>query len=85
MESGIHAILFWGGLNVVVGYFAHYLGMFQAFQAIARASDISPSIVAQGYSVSLLTILFSLLIFLGSAIAWFVLRWRFKKLAVQAK
>ncbi len=80
-ESGINAIIFWGGIALVLGFFAHFYGVYMAMNAIVRASDISPAIVAMGYTMSLTSIIFALLIFLFSAIAWFVLRWRFKKLA----
>ena len=79
LESGINAIIFWGAISLVLGFFAHFLGMYHALQAISKANDISPSIVAAGYSVSLITIIFGLLIFLLSAVSWFTLRWQFKK------
>ncbi|MBN1478863.1 hypothetical protein EH223_14370 [candidate division KSB1 bacterium] len=74
LEHGINAILFWGAYSVVVGFFAHFLGVMYAMEAIKRANDISPAIVAGGYSVSLLTILFGLIIFMIAAIIWFVYR-----------
>ena len=79
LESGINAIIFWGVISLVLGYFAHYLGFYNAMESIKRANDISPAIVAEGYAVSLSTILVGLFIFLCSAIVWFTLRWRFKK------
>lgn len=72
LEHGINAILFWGAYSVVVGFFAHFLGVMYAMEAIKNADDISPSIVAGGYSVSLLTILFGLFIFMIAAIIWFI-------------
>jgi hypothetical protein len=80
LESGINAIIFWGGISLVLGFFAHFYGVYQAMNAIARASDISPAIVAMGYAMSLTTIIFGLSIFLFSAVMWFLLRWRYKKL-----
>ena len=72
LENGVNAILFWGIYSVVVGFFAHFLGILYAMEAIKRAADISPAIVAGGYSVSLLTILFGLIIFMIAAIIWFI-------------
>jgi hypothetical protein len=77
-ESGINAIVFWGAVSAVIGFFAHYLGIYHAMIAISRASDISPAIVSYGYSMSLIPVLAGLLIFLVSAIIWFLLRWRLK-------
>ena len=79
VESGINAIIFWGVISLVLGYFAHYLGFYNAMMAIKRANDISPAIVAEGYAVSLSTILVGLFIFMISAIVWFTLRWRYNK------
>ena len=79
LESGINAIIFWAGVNLVLGFLAHFSGVFLAMQEIMRARDISPAIVAMGYSQSLITILYGMTIFVFSAIIWFVLRWKFKK------
>jgi biopolymer transport protein ExbB/TolQ len=81
LESGINAIIFWGGISTVLGFFGHFLGVYMAMQAIKMANDISPAIVAGGYAVSLHTILFGLFILMISAVFWFVLRWRYKKLS----
>ena len=80
LESGINAILFWGGFSVVLGIFAHFEGVYLAMQAIMRASDVSPAIVAHGYALSLITILSGLFIFMISAVIWLILRARYKKL-----
>ena len=84
LESGINSILFWGGMSVLIGYLGHFHGLYLAMQAISRASDISPAIVAMGYGVSLITVLFGLVILLFSSLTWFVLRWRFKQLISKA-
>lgn len=81
LETGINAIIFWGAIAAIIGFFAHYLGVYYAMIAISRANDISPAIVAYGYSMSLITILTGLTIFIFSAVIWFVLRWRFKQLS----
>jgi len=81
LENGINAIIFWGSVAAVLGFFAHYLGIYNAMQAIAEAEAVSPAIIARGYSVSLITILTGLILFLISAIIWFVFRWRYRRLA----
>ena len=83
LENGINSILFWGGLSLLLGFLGHYHGMYLAMLAISRASDISPAIVAMGYGVSLITVMFGLLNLLFAAIVWFVLRWRLKKLTAK--
>jgi len=85
IESGLNAIIFWGGFSVLLGFYAHFLGMVAAMEAISAANDISPAIVSHGYAVSLITILFGLLILMVSGIAWFVLRWKARQLLVEMK
>ncbi len=80
LEKGINAIIFWGGVSLVVGFLAHFWGLQLAMMAISHANDISPTIVANGFAVSLITIIFGMLIFLFSAIIWFIFRWQYKKL-----
>ena len=80
LESGTNAIIFWGSIAAILGFFAHYLGVYYAMQAIYRANDISPAIVAFGYSLSLITILTGLTLFIISAIIWFVFRWRIRQI-----
>jgi len=80
LKSGINAILFWGSFSVLLGIFAHFFGVYSAMQAIMKANDISPAIVAYGYSMSLITMLSGLFLFMVSAIIWLILHWRYKKL-----
>jgi hypothetical protein len=84
LEKGVNAIIFWGAFSVVIGFLAHFLGIYEAMQAIARASDISPAIVSMGYSMSLITVLSGLFIFMVSALIWFFLRWRLKNIMIQS-
>jgi len=46
----------------MLGFLGTVWGMVQAFEAIAAANDISPSIVADGISTALLTTLFGLVV-----------------------
>jgi biopolymer transport protein ExbB/TolQ len=81
LESGINAIAFWGGISLLIGFFAHFFGLYKAMEAIAQANDISPFIVAEGYGLSLISILTGMFIFIFSLILWFVFRWRVKRLS----
>jgi len=85
LETGINAIIFWGSIAAILGFFSHYLGVYFDMLAISRANDISPAIVAYGYSMSLITILTGLTIFIFSAVIWFVLRWRYKQLSMASR
>ena len=46
----------------MLGFTGTVMGMIQAFDSIAAANDISPTIVASGISVALLTTLFGLIV-----------------------
>ena len=80
LERGINAIMYWGILSGVLGFYAHFMGIYLAMQEIMAAADISPAIVAGGYAMSLITVLFGLNIFMISSLFWFAFRWRFKQL-----
>lgn len=76
-ETRVHAVLFWGAMALVLGFFSHYVGLFRAMEAISRANDISPGIVAKGYQMALITVLTGIGTFVVSALLWALLRWRF--------
>lgn len=81
LESGVNAILFWGGISAVIGLLGSFSGIFIAAGYLAKASDISPAIVWAGIQVALITTIFGLIIFIIAGILWFILRSRYKKLA----
>jgi len=80
LKRGINTILFWGCFSMVLGVFAHFYGVYLAMQAIMKANDISPAIVARGYSLSLITMITGLVIFIISALVWIFLKWKCNKL-----
>jgi len=82
LEKGINTILFWGAFSIVLGFFAHFMGVYNAMLAIQQASNISPAIVASGYGMSLITILFGFVIFIVSLLLWGVFRARFNSLMI---
>ena len=73
IDRGVHAILFWGAFSAVLGVYAQLSGLYRALNAIIRAADVSPQIIAEGIAVSFHTTLFGLSVFLISGLAWFVL------------
>lgn len=84
LEKGLNAIIFWGSLSITLGFFGHFLALYLVMKEIARASAISTAIVAEGYGVSLITILFGMFIFMISLILWFVFRWKVKKITAKS-
>ncbi|HPE33218.1 MAG TPA: MotA/TolQ/ExbB proton channel family protein [Bacteroidales bacterium] len=62
MESGLSWISLFIALAPMLGFLGTVIGMVQAFDAIAAAGDISPTIVASGIKVALLTTVFGLIV-----------------------
>ena len=57
-----------GLLALVSGIFYQILGMFQAFGVIQIAGDISPSLLAGGFKVSFIAVMYALLIYAASLV-----------------
>jgi biopolymer transport protein ExbB/TolQ len=69
-----------GLFTMIMGILGQLIGLFSAFKAIEAAMDISPSIMAGGLKVSLITTLYGILIYLISILIWFLLDlWYHKK------
>ncbi|TAK41518.1 MAG: MotA/TolQ/ExbB proton channel family protein [Saprospiraceae bacterium] len=62
MEKGLVWISLIIGLAPMLGFFGTVVGMVQAFDNIERVGDISPTIVAGGIKVALLTTVFGLIV-----------------------
>ena len=61
MESGLTWIGLFIALSPMLGFMGTVVGMIQAFDQIQAAGDISPTLVAGGIKVALLTTLFGLI------------------------
>ncbi|MBE0639838.1 MAG: MotA/TolQ/ExbB proton channel family protein [Bacteroidales bacterium] len=62
LESGLSWISLFIALAPMLGFLGTVIGMVQAFDDIAAAGDISPTIVASGIKVALLTTVFGLVV-----------------------
>jgi len=62
LESGVSWISLFIALAPMLGFLGTVIGMIQAFDDIAAAGDISPTIVASGIKVALLTTVFGLIV-----------------------
>ncbi len=62
LERGMVWISFFIAMAPMLGFTGTVQGMIQSFEAIAKANDISPTIVASGISVALLTTIFGLVV-----------------------
>ena len=77
--GGLNFILMFGSLSFILGLLAQAIGMFQAFEAIQQAGDISPALVAGGLHVSMIAPLYGAFYFILSIPIWVVLREIVKK------
>jgi biopolymer transport protein ExbB/TolQ len=80
LEKGLHGILFWGVIASVLGVLGQISGIYNALHAIIRATEIDPRIVFMGFAESFTTTLYGLTTLLISAVIWFTLYTRYKKL-----
>ncbi len=70
----LNYILLFGSLSLICGILGQGIGLFYAMEAISEAGDISPSLMAAGFRVSMITPLFGIMIFIFSLIFWGVLK-----------
>lgn len=84
VEAGLHAILFWGGIAAVMGILGQCTGIYHAINAIVNAPEVSPRIVAIGFGESFTSTIMGLTILFFSAIIWFALYARFRRVARRA-
>lgn len=61
LEAGVSWISLFIGLAPMFGFMGTVIGMIQAFDDIAAAGDMSPTVVASGMKVALLTTVFGLI------------------------
>ena len=62
-----------GLFSAITGIFGQLIGLYEAFSAIEKAADISPSILMGGIKISMITTLYGIVIYLISILIWFVL------------
>ncbi|WP_346854927.1 hypothetical protein [uncultured Draconibacterium sp.] len=74
LEKLSTTILFIGGFGLLFSLFYRAMGMYSAFSVLETSGDISPSLVAGGLKASLIAPLYSLFLFLVTALVWFVFR-----------
>jgi len=74
LRERLNGVLFWGGVAALLGFLGQCQGSFQALSQILQATEISPSVVAQGFSISFVPTLFGMGILAFSLAAWGCLR-----------
>ncbi len=85
LEQGLHAILFWGAISLVLGILGQCSGIYHAMGAISQATEISPQIILKGLGESYTSTIAGLVIFVFASVIWFALFTRYRKIVHQAK
>ena len=80
VQSSVNAILFWGTVAPVLGWFGQWSGLYKVATIIASASVLNPSAVIMGFSESLISTIAGLTVFVVAAPCWFVLHARCRAL-----
>ncbi|MBI9055861.1 MAG: hypothetical protein JEY96_18710 [Bacteroidales bacterium] len=78
LEKFNSTILFIGTFGFLLSLFYRTLGIYGALSSILEAQDIAPTIIANGFRVSLIAPLYSFFLFLVSSLIWFIFRNKIK-------
>lgn len=62
-----------GLFALIVGILGQLIGLYQAFDAIQQMGNVSPSMLAGGLKVSMISALYGFVIFIIAYIIWFAL------------
>jgi len=66
-----------GILAAAIGFVGTISGWYSAIEIIAAATEISPTVIMEGFNISLSSTILGFEIFIISGIVWFVLRLKF--------
>lgn len=72
----VNAVLQLGVLSFFIGVLAQAIGLFEAFQVIEQIGSVSPSMLAGGIKVSMISSVYGLVILIVTFLAWSVLKHR---------
>jgi len=79
----LDAVLFWGGFATITGALGTVVGVVLAAQSIEAAGEVSPTLVAGGMKVALLSAVTGLTILFFSSLIWFGLQFRWRMLVAK--
>ena len=75
LENGLIWLATIANVAPLLGFYGTVIGMIIAFQAIAKAGDVEPSIVANGISIALITTAGGLIVAMPTQIAYNLCVW----------
>jgi biopolymer transport protein ExbB len=82
LENGLVWLATIANVAPLLGFFGTVVGMIIAFQAIARAGDVEPTIVANGISIALITTAGGLIVAIPTQIAHNLCVWLIDRVVV---
>ena len=82
LENGLIWLATIANVAPLLGFFGTVVGMIIAFQAIARAGDVEPTIVASGISIALITTAGGLIVAMPTQIAYNLCVWLIDRVVV---
>lgn len=75
----LQSIVFWGTVALALGALGTVVGVMQMATVISRVPEVSAATVWGGVSVSMVTLISGLLVFIAALIVWYALRgWMLK-------
>jgi hypothetical protein len=77
-RAWLDGILFWGAFTAVTGVLGSLVGIIVAFQSVEQAGFVSPTLIAGGAKVALLSSALGFLVLGAASIGWYFMymRWR---------
>jgi biopolymer transport protein ExbB len=81
LENGLVWLATIANIAPLLGFYGTVVGMILAFQAIAKAGDVEPSIVATGISIALITTAGGLLVAMPTQVAYNLCVWLIDRVA----
>jgi len=74
LDTSIDAILFWGSLTAIFGFFGQWNGLYRAANALHDYGLANPAFIVKGVGESASTAVFGMFTLVVSAFLWFALR-----------
>jgi len=72
-----------GLFALVIGVLGQFIGLYSAFESIAKAGEVSQAILASGLKVSSITTIYGIIILIVSYLLWFGLSAYNEKISVE--
>ena len=72
LKKKVNLVLFLGSFAFLIGLLGQIIGLFDAFQGIEEAGDISMALIAGGLRVSFIAPIYGFVLFMISLLVWFI-------------